>query len=448
MNPETQPESESWPAGADSVEPDATATASSEPGTAAAKTADILTAEVLGSSSSAAGTGAWDRILREAPESTANGDQESGYVDLAWSTFRRGLDLTGLSSEELGKGKYFVEFERQLYDLALAVSARVGISDNPRRLLEAVAQEILEQRSYRVDEERVYFTVPKLSTPRELSASGLGLVVLSVAELVRPGIMLGYVHLPSACAVRYSQGDYVLNLVIARGVEGEFLTSESLKNRFQVSYSQERQGVYLRELEVKQLGGLLLHELGEGALRLDRRDLAVQLFRDATGKDAASPAPSLALARIAFQNRELENALAYTEDALQRDPHSFETLEMRARLLRSTAQIGAARGLYFELIRDFPEQAHGIQVATAELEAEVRNWLEAVRHYREAALHESRPQERRALARPGGRSRGLSRSRNDSRDRGGERRKTGWPGLLREVRSSAAHCASPDSRCS
>lgn len=352
---------------------------------------------MLGSASAEDGTGAWDRILQEETDGETGSNETSSYVEVAWSTFRRGLDLTGMTASELDKGQHFVGFERRLYDLALAVSARVEFSDNPRYLLEALAEEVFRQRSYQVRADRLFFALPKLSTPREMTAPALGLVLLAVAELVRPGVTLRYVHWPDAAALRYRQGDYVLNLLVAPGSEGEFLSAVALKERFLITDQQERDGVYLTELAVEQLGGLILNEFGQGALEIDRQDIAVKLFREAKGADAASSAPALALASVAFENRDFQAALGYTDDALRHNPNDFATLELHARLLRSTAQIGAARELYSRLLREFPNRAHGVHVGVAALEADAGNWEQAVRHLREAAVNESRPEERQRL---------------------------------------------------
>jgi regulator of sirC expression with transglutaminase-like and TPR domain len=244
----------------------------------------------------------------------------------------------------------------RLYDLAMAASAATGGSEDPRRRLEALTNVLGGERGFRVPAPPAAGYGPEHLLPdevlarREGSPLGLLLVYLSVGEILSPPLDLEPVVLPGAAALRFRDGNSLLNLLVAPGQAGTLLREDGFPFRFEGGGSAGEDGGQPKELTKKELTGILLAELARAARSRGEADASRSLLGEAV-KLAPRCAPLwIDLAEAAGIQGDSTAEARALEEALVLDPKSPRAHLRRGALLRRSGDLqGAERDFLLAL---------------------------------------------------------------------------------------------------
>lgn len=315
------------------------------------------------------------------------------YLAIAEDLQRRGRFLLDPvpSVDGAGGGE---EVRRELFQLALAASPLVGDSDNPREVLGAVARELFDRRGLRVTDapDLTPDTVLPLRALRAGTACAevVGLVVLAVAEIVRPELDYRFAILPGGGLVRYERDGYVLQRAVLPGREGEPLTEREVEQRFRSAGLEwpSAPSPRGRPLTPREFQGCLLFRLGSLAAELERhggdQDRATALLLESRRLFPDWAEPSIAIAVRAHESGRLAVALEQVRSALADDPLHPLARELEARYSWESGDRARAREAFEDLRRQSPDRSAEWLLALGDLEAESGRRRVAGERYREA----------------------------------------------------------------
>ena len=169
---------------------------------------------------------------------------KKGYLDLSWEIFIDGIELIEnrqLKSSEDGRRRLYKRFRNWIYDLALGSAGTLGPSDNPRFVLQSIADELFLRRGFEVvllDKKASWgelYLPPMMVGHKRATPQSMALIFLTIAEILRPGINFHYVTLPDAAVVQYSNEDYEVNILLAPETAGQEWTSKDLVQKYSLS---------------------------------------------------------------------------------------------------------------------------------------------------------------------------------------------------------------------
>lgn len=333
------------------------------------------------------------RIDSRGPSPSLTDAPDVTYLELSWELFTTAIELVDdrrYAWTEAERGGLFGEFRNWIYDLALGAAATLGSSDNPRSVLLAVADELFGRRGCRVvgDDARLpwgeHRLTPLMTRRNRAGARSLALVLLAVAEAVRPALSFHFMLLPGAAAVLHRDRDHEVIVLLAANEKVREWSRRDLRRVFGVSAAAETRGVYLRALDRGEIIGLYSIDMGRRALSLGLSERALELLTRSTELQRSWPGAELELAHLAHKSGNLEAALQHVGRALEIAPLYPAATEARAGYHFERGDLKSARRDYRTLLGLHPDRKSVLECRLGDLARAEERWGEAVEHYRRA----------------------------------------------------------------